>query len=68
MQLTPSIKLPRDTAAAIVSEGLIGGKFVSLSPGGDDIFLKEGETLIHTQGSISLEGLIGKIMFSSGTK
>ncbi|MDR0662349.1 MAG: outer membrane lipid asymmetry maintenance protein MlaD [Holosporales bacterium] len=68
MQLTPSIKVPRDTTAAIVSEGLIGGKFVSLVPGGDDVFLKEGETLIHTQGSVSLEGLIGKMMFSSGTK
>jgi phospholipid/cholesterol/gamma-HCH transport system substrate-binding protein len=68
MRLDKTVKIPRDTAAAITSEGLIGGKIVSLIPGGDKIMLKAGETLAYTQGSVSLESLIGKMMFSSGTK
>jgi phospholipid/cholesterol/gamma-HCH transport system substrate-binding protein len=68
MHLNETVRIPRDTAAAITSEGLLGGKFISLTPGGDDVMLKTGESLIHTQGSINLETLIGKMMFSSETK
>ena len=38
----PTIKLPADTSAAITSEGLLGGNFVDLAPGGDTTMLKPG--------------------------
>ncbi|MDR1267026.1 MAG: outer membrane lipid asymmetry maintenance protein MlaD [Holosporales bacterium] len=68
MQIASGIKIPKDTTAAIVSEGLIGKKFVSLSPGGEENTLEDGGVLEHTQGAINLETLIGKMMFSSETK
>ncbi|MDR0406724.1 MAG: outer membrane lipid asymmetry maintenance protein MlaD [Holosporales bacterium] len=68
MQIDRKIQIPRDTTAAIVSEGLIGGKFISFTPGGDDVMLKDREALVHTQGAINIEAFIGKMMFSSETK
>ncbi|MBE7620394.1 outer membrane lipid asymmetry maintenance protein MlaD [Gluconacetobacter entanii] len=60
----PDIKLPDDTAAIITSDSLLGGKYIALSPGGDDRMLKPGATIGETQGSISLEQLLSKFIFS----
>jgi phospholipid/cholesterol/gamma-HCH transport system substrate-binding protein len=59
------IQLPKDSAAAITSESLLGGKYISLSPGGDDTDLKPGEMITITQSSVSLEELLGKFIFSA---
>ena len=56
--------LPKDTSAEIVSESLLGGKFLSLSPGGDNTLLKPGQAVTITQSSVSLEQLLGKFIFS----
>ncbi|MBV8591671.1 MAG: outer membrane lipid asymmetry maintenance protein MlaD [Acetobacteraceae bacterium] len=61
-----SIKLPKDTGAEITSEGLLGGKYINLSPGGDETVLKPGQEITITQGSISIEQLLGKFVFSMG--
>jgi phospholipid/cholesterol/gamma-HCH transport system substrate-binding protein len=58
------IQLPKDSAASIVSESLLGGKYISLSPGGDEQDLKPGQTITITQSSVSLEELLGKFIFS----
>jgi phospholipid/cholesterol/gamma-HCH transport system substrate-binding protein len=58
------IELPKDSAASIVSESLLGGKYISLSPGGDDTVLKPGQAITITQSSVSLEELLGKFIFS----
>ena len=58
------IKLPKDSAAIITSESLLGGKYVSLQPGGDEATLQPGQRITITQGSVSLEELLGKFIFS----
>jgi phospholipid/cholesterol/gamma-HCH transport system substrate-binding protein len=58
------VQLPKDSAAAITSESLLGGKYISLSPGGDETDLKPGQTITITQSSVSLEELLGKFIFS----
>jgi phospholipid/cholesterol/gamma-HCH transport system substrate-binding protein len=58
------LKLPKDTAAIITSESLLGGKFLSLQPGGDEAILQAGQTITITQSSVSLEELLGKFIFS----
>ncbi len=63
--IQPEIQLPEDTTVAIVSAGLLGSKYVNLSPGGSDTMLKEGDEISYTQSSVNLEELIGKFMFSS---
>lgn len=60
-----TLKLPKDTSAQIISDGLLGNKYVSLIPGGDSTYLKPQEEIVHTQSSVNLENLIGKALFSS---
>jgi len=59
------LELPKDSSAEIVSDGLLGGKYLSLVPGGDEAVLKPGERVTITQSSISLEQLLGKFIFSA---
>ncbi len=54
------IKIPNDSEIIITSEGLLGGNYVSISPGGSDIFLKANENFLFTQSSLSLNNLIQK--------
>jgi phospholipid/cholesterol/gamma-HCH transport system substrate-binding protein len=58
------MKLPKDTAAIITSESLLGGKYLSLQPGGEEAILQPGQTITITQSSVSLEELLGKFIFS----
>jgi phospholipid/cholesterol/gamma-HCH transport system substrate-binding protein len=64
MTVRNDIHLPKDTGASITSESLLGGKYISLSPGGDDTDLKPGDAITITQSSVSLEELLGKFIFS----
>ena len=59
-----SIELPIDTVAAITSEGLLGGSYLALKPGGLDEYLLEGDEIEFTQGSVDLMSLIGQAIFS----
>ena len=54
------IKIPNDSEIIITSEGLLGGNYVSISPGGSDISLKANEKFSFTQSSLSLNNLIQK--------
>ncbi|HEX3350440.1 MAG TPA: outer membrane lipid asymmetry maintenance protein MlaD [Acetobacteraceae bacterium] len=58
------LKLPTDSSAQITSDGLLGGVYLSLSPGGDEKMLPSGGTVQITQGAVSLEELLGKFIFS----
>jgi len=58
------LKLPKDSSAEINSESLLGGKYINISPGGDDADLKPGQMMTITQSAISLEQLLGKFIFS----
>jgi phospholipid/cholesterol/gamma-HCH transport system substrate-binding protein len=63
LSISPDVKLPVDTSAEIIGNGLLGDKYVSLTPGSDEEHLAEKAFLEYTQSSISLDSLIGKFMF-----
>jgi phospholipid/cholesterol/gamma-HCH transport system substrate-binding protein len=65
MTVRNDIKLPTDTGASILTEGLLGGEYISLSPGGNETNLKPGQTITITQSSINIEELLGKFIFSA---
>jgi phospholipid/cholesterol/gamma-HCH transport system substrate-binding protein len=61
MRIDPQYnRIPEDSYASIETQGLLGGKYVSLSPGGLDSYLKNGSTIEQTQSAIVLENLINK--------
>ena len=66
LRINNDIKLPQDTSAAISSDGLLGGNYVSLSPGGSDTMLAPGASFQVTQSAINIEDLLGKFIFSMG--
>jgi phospholipid/cholesterol/gamma-HCH transport system substrate-binding protein len=67
MSVKENIRLPKDTAAEVTSESLLGGKFLNLSPGGDPEDLPKGGVITITQSSVSLEQLLGKFIFSAAS-
>ena len=66
MQITldAGLELPDDTAIIIASEGLLGGNFVELQPGGSPFNYASGDMIVDTQGSVSLLNLLMK--FAAG--
>lgn len=66
LELDPALRLQEDAIASIRTEGIIGDKFVKITPGGSDTLLESGDELYETESSISLEELISKYIFESG--
>ncbi len=64
--LREDVRLPADTSAAVVSNGLLGGKYLALVPGGDIEMLEPGDEVTLTQSAVNLEDLIGHMIFSQG--
>ena len=58
-------EVPSDTSAKISSDGLLGGSFIALEPGGSEYPLEAGEEIERTQGSVSLIDLLGKAVHSA---
>jgi phospholipid/cholesterol/gamma-HCH transport system substrate-binding protein len=48
------VKVPEDSAAKIQTDGLLGGAYISLEPGGADATLKPNSEITDTQGSVDL--------------
>ena len=65
MTIEQGVQLPDDTVARDVSSGLLGDKYMSLAPGGSDTMIPPGGKIQYTQSSISLENLIGQMMFTT---
>tara|TARA_B100001079_G_scaffold262705_1_gene265097 strand:+ start:1453 stop:1899 length:447 start_codon:yes stop_codon:yes gene_type:complete len=59
-----SIFIPDDSSAKITMDGLLGSNYISIEPGGSDIYLTDNDYLLYTQGSIDLIGLVGEALFS----
>jgi phospholipid/cholesterol/gamma-HCH transport system substrate-binding protein len=57
-------QLPTDTSASIATQGMLGEQYVSLEPGGEPVYLKEGDRIRLTQSAVVLENLIGQLLFS----
>ena len=65
MTIDPAVSLPDDTVAEITSAGLLGDKYMSLVPGGSDKTIPPGGKIQYTPSSVSLENLIGQMIFSA---
>jgi phospholipid/cholesterol/gamma-HCH transport system substrate-binding protein len=57
-------QLPADTSASILTQGLLGANYISLRPGFDQTFLRNGSIIQDTHPALILEDLIGQLIFS----
>jgi phospholipid/cholesterol/gamma-HCH transport system substrate-binding protein len=61
-------QIPEDSFASIQTTGLLGGKYIGISPGGLDSYLKDGSRIEQTQSAIVLESLINKFFANYASK
>ena len=65
LNISESVKLPLDTSARIIADGLLGSNFIALEPGGDEEMIPPGGEITFTQGSINVVDLLGRFIFSA---
>jgi phospholipid/cholesterol/gamma-HCH transport system substrate-binding protein len=63
MSVDPALHMPSDSSAAIVSNGLLGEKYLALTPGAEDDVLGGGGEIRFTQSSVNIESLISQLVF-----
>ncbi|EAQ04783.1 hypothetical protein OB2597_05855 [Pseudooceanicola batsensis HTCC2597] len=56
------VEIPDDSSVVISSEGLLGGNFVEILPGGSPFNYAEGDEVLDTQGAVSLVSLLMKFV------
>ena len=61
------VKLPDDSQIKVASEGLLGGSYLAIEPGGSEIYLKPGDEIQYTQGTVDFMTLISQALFSSAS-
>ena len=66
LALDEDVKIPSDSSAAITMEGLLGGTYIALLPGGSPTPLKDGDMVFDTQGSMDMMSLVGSLINRSG--
>ncbi len=66
LRIDQDVKVPVDTSATISSDGLLGGNYVGLSPGGSDTMMTAGQSFQVTQSAVNIEDLLGKFIFNMG--
>ncbi|MBF0202537.1 MAG: outer membrane lipid asymmetry maintenance protein MlaD, partial [Desulfamplus sp.] len=53
-----SIALSEDVLASVKTSGVIGDKYINLSPGGSEMMLEDGDTIFNTESAIDIEALV----------
>lgn len=64
LDIDSKYKFPKDTAASIMTAGLLGEQYVGLDPGGDEEYLANGDHITLTQPALVLEQVIGQFLYS----
>ena len=65
LKIKKGVLLTDDVIASVKTAGLIGDKYIMLSPGGSDRILKDGDLITETESAVDLEDLISKYIFGS---
>ena len=68
MKIMKDVVLTDDVIASVKTSGLIGDKYIKLSPGGSDEVLKDGEMIIETESALDIEELVSKYAFGDVEK
>lgn len=66
LELDSSLRLPVDSSAAVVTAGILGDRYIQLTPGAEDQVLVSGEQIPYTESALILERLIGKFLVNVG--
>lgn len=60
--------IPADSTANILTSGLLGDQYIGVEPGGEEAYLKDGDTILRTQSALVLEKLVGQMIFNKASE
>lgn len=63
LKIEKDLKLSEDSIASIKTSGIIGDKYVKISPGGSPDMLEPGDMIIETESALDLEEMVSKYVF-----
>ncbi len=63
LQIRESVQIPDDSMASIKTQGLLGEKFLEITPGASDDFIPPNGEIIDTQSPLDIEKAMGKFIF-----
>lgn len=63
LKIRTDIPISEDAIASVKTSGLIGDKFIMISPGGSSVKLKDGGKIVETESSIDIEAMMAKYAF-----
>jgi len=63
MRINKDVNLEEDAIASIKTSGIIGDKYIAISPGASETYIQRGGKIVDTQPPLDLEELIGKFVF-----
>ncbi|HEY5701785.1 MAG TPA: MlaD family protein [Gammaproteobacteria bacterium] len=63
--IRPGMSIPIDSVALIVSDGMLGGKYIKIQPGGELEMMRPGETFEYVQDSIVFEEILEKVILNA---
>jgi phospholipid/cholesterol/gamma-HCH transport system substrate-binding protein len=66
IDIDKNLKLPDDTAASILTQGVLGSQYIGLEPGGSETLLADNGEIAYTQSAVVIERLIGRVIQSLG--
>ncbi len=66
LEVDRSLQLPVDTAASILTAGVLGDQYIALEPGAEEDTLQPGDAIEFTQSAVIVERLIGKLIQNLG--
>lgn len=64
MSIDDRIELPTDTSASIGLDGLLGGAYLQLEPGGEEAMLAAGDNILYAEAALDLIALVKQMVFS----
>ena len=60
--------IPADSTANILTSGLLGDQYIGVEPGGEEAYLKDGDSILRTQSALVLEKLVGQVIFNKASE
>lgn len=67
LKIDKHYNFPKDTFANIYTSGLLGEQYVGLDAGGDEVVLKNGDKITHTQDAVVLEKMISQFLYNKAS-
>ena len=68
MKIKDGVVLYDDVIASVKTAGLIGDKYIRLTPGGSGRVLQSGDMIIETESALDIEELVSKYVFGNADK